>query len=108
MLFCYWWFVCVGYLVVDDKEYTGQSSGRHVGLDLSQRMFLGGTPDYRMISSYVDQRTGFIGTKLYLLDVSILILCTILKCNISSVSMLVVCQSIQDAWVAHICKCSCL
>jgi len=50
-----------GYLVVDSKEYSGQSAGRHIGLDLAENMFLGGVPDYQSISSYAAQRSGFVG-----------------------------------------------
>lgn len=50
-----------GFLVVDNKEYTGHSSGRHVGLDIGQNMFLGGVPDYQTISPHAAQRSGFIG-----------------------------------------------
>ena len=53
-----------GHLVVDDKEYMGQSSGRHIGLDLTENMFLGGVPDYRFISPHTAQRSGFTGKKL--------------------------------------------
>jgi len=58
--------VCLpaGYLVVDDKEYTGHSSGRHIGLDLTQNMFLGGVPDYQNISPYAAQTSGFTGRNL--------------------------------------------
>jgi len=56
--------VNAGYLVVDSKEYSGQSAGRHIGLDLAQNMFLGGVPDYRSISPYAAQRSGFVGRKM--------------------------------------------
>ena len=64
-----------GYLVVDNKEYTGQSSGRHVGLDLAQNMFLGGVPDYQTISPYAAQRSGFVGRKMCFEDIIIIRIC---------------------------------
>jgi len=59
-----WSCMFTGHLVVDDKEYMGQSSGRHIGLDLTENMFLGGVPDYRFISPHTAQRSGFTGKKL--------------------------------------------
>jgi len=53
-----------GQLVVDNKEFVGQSSARHIGLDLAQNLFLGGVPDYQAITPHAAQRSGFTGRKL--------------------------------------------
>ena len=63
--FFFWSRTCTGYLVVDDKEFMGQSSDRHIGLDLAENMFLGGVADYRTISPHAAQRSGFVGRKLF-------------------------------------------
>ena len=54
-------FIAIGYLIINGREYTGQAGGSFVGLDLVENLFLGGVPDYAMISRYAGFREGFVG-----------------------------------------------
>lgn len=51
----------LGMLVVDGKEYRSQIAGRFVGLDLAQDLYIGGMPDFRLISKEAKYNRGFKG-----------------------------------------------
>ena len=46
---------------MDGKEYTGAALGNFQGLDLVERMYIGGVPDYNLIARHAGYRSGFIG-----------------------------------------------
>ena len=48
-------------LNVDGKEYRGQVKGEMVGLDLRTNLYVGGLPDFTLISKGATFQTGFIG-----------------------------------------------
>lgn len=48
-------------LVVDGKEYRIQIAGRFIGLDLAQDLYIGGMPDFRLISKEAKYNRGFKG-----------------------------------------------
>lgn len=50
-----------GTLIVNGREYRGQVDGQFVGLDLEQPMYVGGVPNYRMVSPGAGYRQGFVG-----------------------------------------------
>lgn len=54
--------LCIlGMLVVDGKEYRIQIAGRFIGLDLAQDLYIGGMPDFRLISKEAKYNRGFKG-----------------------------------------------
>jgi hypothetical protein len=59
-------------MTVDNKnQFSGNTTGRFMGLDLSQEMYLGGIPDYSKIPQPARYTSGFVGkiyTYLYFVD----------------------------------------
>ena len=52
-------------MTVDNKnQFSGETPGRFMGLDLSQEMYLGGIPDYSKIPQPARYTSGFVG-KIY-------------------------------------------
>ena len=52
-----------GKMTVDNKnQFSGETPGRFMGLDLSQEMYLGGIPDYSKIPQPARYTSGFVGT----------------------------------------------
>ena len=51
----------VGTLVINGKEYKGESPGDFRGLDLTEDMYVGGLPDFSSIARDAGFNTGFVG-----------------------------------------------
>lgn len=47
--------------MVDGKEYRTQVVGRFTGLDLAQDLYLGGVPDFRVVSRAAKYNSNFVG-----------------------------------------------